>query len=92
MPDYFVENQTMSPNKHDRLTPHMSSMIITNHVKEGVELAKQYKLPQSIIDIIGQHHGNSIITYFYQKARETVHEKRYPQTIINIQAPGPRRA
>lgn len=75
MPDYFVENQSMSPSKHDKLTPHMSSMIITNHVKEGVELAKQYKLPQSIIDIIRQHHGNAVITYFYQKAKELEQEK-----------------
>lgn len=70
MPDYFVENQTGSISKHDKLTPHMSSMIITSHVKEGVELAKQYKLPQSIIDIIKQHHGTALITYFFQKARE----------------------
>jgi hypothetical protein len=75
MPDYFVENQSMSPNKHDKLTPHMSSMIITSHVKEGVELAKQSKLPQSIIDIIGQHHGDTVISYFYQKAKELEHEK-----------------
>ena len=69
MPEYFVENQSLSPSKHDKLTPHMSSMIITNHVKEGVELARQYKLPQTIIDIIKQHHGNALITYFYQKAK-----------------------
>jgi len=70
MPEYFVENQSSAPNKHEKLTPHMSSMIITNHVKEGVELARQYKLPQSIIDIIGQHHGTSVISYFYQKAKD----------------------
>jgi putative nucleotidyltransferase with HDIG domain len=70
MPEYFVENQSMAPSKHDKLTPHMSSMIITNHVKEGVELARQSKLPQSIIDIISQHHGNSLITYFFQKAKD----------------------
>ena len=71
MPDYFVENQASgTSNKHDKLTPHMSSIIITSHVKEGVELAKQHKLPQSIIDIIKQHHGTAIITYFFQKAKE----------------------
>ena len=74
MPEYFVENQGGTPSKHDKLTPHMSTMIITNHVKEGAELAKQYKLPQSIIDIIKQHHGSSLMTYFYQKAREHEHE------------------
>jgi len=70
MPDYFVENQSGSISKHDKLTPHMSSMIITNHVKEGVELAHQYKLPEAIVDIIKQHHGNMTVSYFYEKAKE----------------------
>jgi putative nucleotidyltransferase with HDIG domain len=70
MPEYFVENQGGSINKHDKLTPHMSSMIITNHVKEGVELANQYKLPEPVIDIIMQHHGNMLVSYFYQKAKD----------------------
>jgi putative nucleotidyltransferase with HDIG domain len=83
MPDYFVENQSGSPSRHDKLTPHMSSMIITSHVKEGVDLAKQHKLPKVIIDIINQHHGNSLITYFYQKAKEhegvlTEEDYKYP--------------
>ena len=70
MPDYFVENQSGSISKHEKLTPHMSSMIIVNHVKEGVELARQYKLPEPIIDIIEQHHGTMLVSYFYQKAKE----------------------
>lgn len=70
MPEYFVENQSSSISKHDKLTPHMSSLIIINHVKEGVELAKQYKLPSPIIDVIAQHHGTMLISYFYQKAKE----------------------
>src|SRR4030042_293516 len=61
MPDYFVETQSGSVSRHDKITPHMSTMIITNHVKEGVELAKQYKIPGPIIDIIEQHHGNMIV-------------------------------
>ncbi len=71
MPDYFVENQSGAVNKHEKLTPHMSSMIITNHVKEGLELARTYKLPEPICDIIAQHHGTMLISYFYQKAKET---------------------
>jgi putative nucleotidyltransferase with HDIG domain len=70
MPDYFIENQSGSISKHEKLTPHMSSMIIINHVKEGVELAKQYKIPEPIIDIIKQHHGTMLVSYFYQKAKE----------------------
>ncbi len=70
MPEYFSENQTGSASKHEKLTPHMSSMIITSHVKEGIELAKQHKLPQTVIDILQQHHGTSSIAYFYHKAKE----------------------
>ncbi len=89
MPEYFVENQAGEPSKHDKLTPHMSSMIIVNHVKEGVELARQYKLPQVLIDIIKQHHGSSLITYFYQKAREKSQEQ--PLTVAeDYKYPGPK--
>jgi putative nucleotidyltransferase with HDIG domain len=70
MPDYFIENQGGPVSRHEKLTPHMSSMIIVNHVKEGVELAWQYKLPEPIIDIIEQHHGTMLVSYFYQKAKE----------------------
>jgi putative nucleotidyltransferase with HDIG domain len=69
MPEYFIENQASGVSKHEKLTPHMSSMILTSHVKEGVELAGQYKLPEEVKDIIQQHHGNAVITYFYEKAR-----------------------
>jgi putative nucleotidyltransferase with HDIG domain len=69
MPEYFIENQ-IGTSKHEKLTPHMSSMILISHVKEGVELAQQYKLPKLISDIIQQHHGTSLIAYFYQKAIE----------------------
>ena len=70
MPDYFVENQSAASSRHEKLTPHMSAMIIVNHIKEGVELAKQYNLPEPIIDIIEQHHGNMLVNYFYQKAKD----------------------
>ncbi len=69
-PEYFIENQRRAENKHDRLMPSMSSLIIASHVKEGVEVARLHKLPSAVIDIIHQHHGTSLITYFYQKAKE----------------------
>jgi putative nucleotidyltransferase with HDIG domain len=69
-PEYFIENQRPTENKHDRLMPSMSSLIIASHVKEGVEVARQHKLPPAVIDIIQQHHGTSLISYFYQKAKE----------------------
>ncbi len=69
-PEYFIENQGPYDNKHDRLTPSMSSLIIESHVKDGIDMAREHKLPTCVIDIIRQHHGTSLITYFYQKAKE----------------------
>lgn len=67
-PEYFIENQFGAPNKHDRLAPSMSALILLSHVKKGAELAEKYKLGKDIADIISQHHGTRIIKYFYQKA------------------------
>ncbi|MFP3869947.1 MAG: HD family phosphohydrolase [Syntrophobacteria bacterium] len=67
-PLYFVENQGGGENKHERLAPSMSSLILISHVKDGVELAKKHRLGQDIQDMIRQHHGTSLISYFYQKA------------------------
>lgn len=89
MPDYFVENQKNTVSKHDKLTPHMSSMIIISHVKEGLELAKQYKLPKVVIDIIQQHHGTGLIVYFYQKALEQ-HAFEGVASQSNYRYPGPK--
>jgi putative nucleotidyltransferase with HDIG domain len=69
-PEYFIENQRPSENKHDRLMPSMSGLIIASHVKDGVDIAREHKLPTVVIDVIQQHHGTSLITYFYQKAKE----------------------
>lgn len=67
-PYFFIENQFQGNNPHDRIPPSLSSMILTAHVSNGVELAKQYKLPQVIRDIIEQHHGNTLIGFFYHRA------------------------
>jgi len=69
-PHYFVENQPDAGNIHDRLQPPMSALIITNHVKEGMELGRQHRLPRQIVDMIPQHHGTALIRFFYQKAQE----------------------
>jgi len=69
-PEYFIENKTRNPDLHKDLTPSMSTLVIVNHVKEGVELAKKLKLPKKMRDIIEQHHGNSLVKYFFQKAKE----------------------
>jgi putative nucleotidyltransferase with HDIG domain len=67
---YFIENQSGGENRHDKLSPSMSALILTTHVKEGAELARQHRLGQSIVDIIRQSHGTALIKYFYQKAVE----------------------
>jgi len=73
-PNYFVENQQDASNVHDRLSPSMSSLIIINHVKEGIELGRQSHLPKEILDIIPQHHGTALIRFFYSKAKEGAEE------------------
>jgi putative nucleotidyltransferase with HDIG domain len=69
-PLYFIENQEGGINKHDKLAPSMSSLILISHIKDGVEIARENKLGHIIIDSIRQHHGTSIIKYFYEKARQ----------------------
>ena len=70
MPRYYIENQMNYKNEHENLSPSMSSLILSAHVKDGVEFGKKYKLNRPIIDIIKQHHGTSLIKYFYNKAKE----------------------
>lgn len=69
-PLYFVENQGRHENKHDKLAPSMSSLILIAHVKEGLELAREYRLGPKVNNIIQQHHGTNLISFFYQKAKE----------------------
>jgi putative nucleotidyltransferase with HDIG domain len=69
-PQYFVENQMTGHNRHDKLAPSMSSLILVSHVKEGIEIAKEHRLGNKIIDIIKQHHGTRLINFFYQRAKE----------------------
>jgi len=97
-PLYFIENQFSCENRHEKLAPSMSSLILISHVKDGVELAKQYKLGKPIIDIIQQHHGTSLIAYFYNKAIELrskikQHRKGVELPPVNIEDyryPGPK--
>ncbi len=83
-PAYFIENQPHGRNPHDRLAPRLSSLILTSHVKEGVELARRHRLGREIEAILQQHHGTGLIRYFHDKAArqrdDEVHETdyRYP--------------
>ena len=67
-PEYFTENQRDGVNPHDLSNPSLSALIIKSHVKDGVDLALKHKLPRAIIDVIQQHHGTSLIRYFYNRA------------------------
>ncbi|HXH28205.1 MAG TPA: HDIG domain-containing protein, partial [Candidatus Polarisedimenticolia bacterium] len=89
-PDYFIENQKDGLNRHDRLSPRMSALVIASHVKEGYELARSYGLPKQVLDIIPQHHGTRKINYFYQKAKRS--EKPEVEEIqeSDFRYPGPK--
>jgi putative nucleotidyltransferase with HDIG domain len=88
-PVYFVENQVGGVNRHEKLAPSMSSLILMAHVKDGVDLAHKHKLGEAIGDIIQQHHGTSLITYFYHKAK-TQAGNPHKVKIEDFRYPGPR--
>jgi len=69
-PNYFMENEPGDQSRHKTLSPHMSALIVSSHVKEGIALAKAHRLPQTVIDMIPQHHGTKMIGTFYEKALE----------------------
>jgi putative nucleotidyltransferase with HDIG domain len=73
-PGYFIENQISQMNPHDALTPTLSAKIIKRHVKDGINLGREWDLPQEIMDIIAEHHGSTRIEYFYRKALEQTPE------------------
>jgi putative nucleotidyltransferase with HDIG domain len=87
-PEYFFENKGDEVNKHERLTATMSALILASHVKEGIELAKKEKLPNVIIDAIREHHGTTVMAYFYQKALE--YDSHDSVNIDDFRYPGPR--
>ncbi|MFB0566188.1 MAG: HD family phosphohydrolase [Candidatus Aminicenantaceae bacterium] len=88
-PEYFIENQTINPDRHKDLTPSMSTLVIINHVKEGVELAKKLRLPHKIREIIAHHHGNSLVRYFFQKAKEKYDPEMHKVGEESYRYPGP---
>ena len=89
-PYFFVENQIAQDNPHEKLSPNLSTLIITSHVRDGVETAKQYGLPQRIIDIIEQHHGTDLLRYFFQRASENLEEEKETLAEGNFRYPGPK--
>ena len=87
---YFIENQRPGENRHDQISPGMSKTILVAHVKDGVEKGLKYKLGRSIIDVIEQHHGTTLISFFYHKAKETEDSEMHEVSEDEYRYPGPR--
>ena len=86
-PYFFIENQFTQDNPHAKIAPTLSSLIITSHVKDGLDLAKDNNLPQQIQDIIAQHHGDGLVSFFYHKALEENDE--VPEEAFHYEGPKP---
>ena len=90
-PMYFVENQQTGDNLHDNLSPAMSLLVIIGHVKDGVELAKEYNLPREIVHFIESHHGSTLVEYFYHAEKQKAEDEgREAVDEIEFRYPGPR--
>jgi cyclic-di-AMP phosphodiesterase PgpH len=88
--EYFIENQRPGQNRHDRLLPSMSALILVNHVKEGAELARLHHLPQVIVDAIEQHHGTRLMRFFHNRALEQSGRESGEVREADYRYPGPR--
>jgi len=89
-PEYFVENQRPGLNPHDQLKPRMSALIIASHVKEGLEMGRQHKIPRLVLDFIPMHHGTTRIEFFYRRALDEQAEESSPILESEFRYPGPR--
>ncbi|HBT20298.1 MAG TPA: phosphohydrolase [Peptococcaceae bacterium] len=89
-PYFFIENQVANENPHNKLSPNLSTLVITSHVRDGVELAEENNLPQEVIDIIEQHHGTCLVSYFYHKALESENCEHVNEIDFRYEGPKPR--
>ncbi len=89
-PEYFSENQAGGENIHDQLEPQVSTIVLIAHVKDGVDLAKQHRLPQPLIDLIEQHHGTSLVGYFYNRATSKAGKDEPQVEESTYRYPGPK--
>ena len=88
-PYFFVENQVGNENPHDKIAPSLSTLIITSHIKDGVDLCRDYRLPQVIVDIVQQHHGTMLVSYFYKQATENEHGECMMEADFRYEGPRP---
>ncbi len=91
-PEYFIENQSAGVNQHDSLQPAMSTLVIIAHVKDGADLARSHHLPEPIVDFILQHHGTTLVEYFYREAARRSEENPHGEEVSDkdFRYPGPK--
>ncbi|MDD5543617.1 MAG: HDIG domain-containing protein [Acidobacteriia bacterium] len=89
-PTYYIENSKEAIQRHDQLAPSMSSSVIMDHVREGLRLAREIHLPRRVSDMIPQHHGTSLVTYFYHKAKSGPDSEEVGISEEQYRYPGPR--
>ncbi len=89
-PQYFIENQGGGPNRHDKLSPAMSLLIIVAHVKDGMEMAREYGLPRRLHHFIESHHGTTLVEYFYHAAQKQAGEGNAQPSEFEFRYPGPK--
>ncbi len=88
-PYFFIENQISDENPHDKIAPSLSTLIVTSHVKDGVDLCREFKIPKVIIDIVEQHHGTLLVSYFYRRATENEHSECIVEADFRYEGPRP---
>lgn len=89
-PEYFIENQQGGENPHDKLQPSMSALVIAAHVKDGLDMGRQNRLPKVVLDFIATHHGTGLMEYFYRRAKEMAGEDADHVKEADFRYPGPR--
>lgn len=88
-PYFFIENQVNGENPHDKIAPSLSTLIVTSHIKDGVDLCRDYNIPQVIVDIVAQHHGTTLASYFYKRATENEHGDCLIEADFRYEGPTP---
>ncbi|MBM7867996.1 HDIG domain-containing protein [Heliobacterium gestii] len=88
-PAFFIENQAPGQNPHDKIAPSLSTLIITSHVKDGAELCREAGLPPQVVDLVEQHHGNTLVSFFYHRAREADRTESVQEGDFRYEGPKP---
>ncbi|MBU2701505.1 putative nucleotidyltransferase with HDIG domain [Sporomusaceae bacterium BoRhaA] len=88
-PYFFVENQGGGENPHEKIAPSLSTLIVTSHIKDGSDLCREYKIPERIIDVVQQHHGTTLVSYFYHLATENDHSECIIESDFRYEGPRP---